>query len=142
MCIEYRQINQVTIKNKNPLPRIEELFDQLQGTAYFSKIDLRSGYHQLRVRKQDIKKTAFRARYGHYEFLVMPFGLTIAPVVFRALMNKVFAPCPDQFIVIFIDDILVYSMSREEHANHLTTSLQLFISYMLSLRSVVFCLNK
>ncbi|XXG69581.1 hypothetical protein AAC387_Pa06g2405 [Persea americana] len=125
MCIDYRQINQVTIKNKYPLPRIDELFDQLQGVAYFSKIDLQSGYHQIRVRDQDVQKTAFRTRYGHYEFLVMPFGLTNAPAIFMTLMNRVFASYLDQFVVIFIDDILVYSRSEREHSHHLRTALQI-----------------
>ena len=109
MCIDYRQINKVTVKNKYLLPRIEDLFYQLKGTSVFSKLDLQSGYYQLRVKDVDIPKTAFRTRYGHYEFLVMPFGLTNAPTAFMDFMNRVFQPYLDQFVVVFIDDILVYS---------------------------------
>ena len=119
LCINYRELNKVTVRNKYPLPRIDNLFDQLQGAMQFSKIDLSPGYHQLKVKKDDVPKTAFRTRYGHYEFLVILFGLTNAPAVFMDLMNRVFQPYLDQFVVVFIDDILIYSKSLEEHERHL-----------------------
>ena len=109
MCINYHQLNKVTIKNNYLLPRIDNLFYQLQGASYFSKIDLRLGYHQLRVRGEDVTKTAFRTRYGHYEFLVMSFGFINAPAVFMDLMNSVFRDYLNSFMVVFIDDILIYS---------------------------------
>jgi hypothetical protein len=115
LCIDYRQLNKVTIKNKYPLPWIYDLFDQLKGAKVFSKIDLRSGYYQMQIKRQDGPKTAFRTRYGHFEFLVLPFGLTNAPALFMDLMNRLFQPYLDKFVVVFINDILVYSKSYEEH---------------------------
>ncbi|GKA72899.1 putative reverse transcriptase domain-containing protein [Tanacetum coccineum] len=125
MCIDYRELNKLTVKNCYPLPRINDLFDQLQGSSVYLKIDLRSGYHQLRVRDEDIPKTAFRTRYEHYEFQVMPFGLTNAPAVFMDLMNRVCKPYLDKFVIVFIDDILIYSRNEEEHVNHLRIILEL-----------------
>ncbi|KAL0409460.1 UNVERIFIED_CONTAM: Transposon Ty3-G Gag-Pol polyprotein [Sesamum radiatum] len=124
LCIDYRELNKLTVKNKCPLPRIDDLFDQLKGAQVFSKIDLRSGYHQLRIKAEDIAKSAFRTRYGHYEFVVMPFGLTNAPTAFMDLMNRVFKPYLDRFVVVFINDIQVYSASDKMHEEHLRVVLQ------------------
>jgi hypothetical protein len=119
MCVDYRSLNDVTMKNKYPLPRIEDLFDQMKGARVFSKIDLRSGYHQMKIRPSDIPKTVFSTRYGLYEFTVMSFGLTNAPTYFMNLMNKVFMEYLDIFVVVFIDDILIYSKSDSDHEEHL-----------------------
>ncbi|KAL0533851.1 hypothetical protein IC582_028122 [Cucumis melo] len=124
LCIDYRELNKVTVKNRYPLPRTDDLFDQLQGATVFSKIDLRSGYHQLRIKDEDVPKTAFRSRYGHYEFIVMSFGLTNAPAVFMDLMNRVFREFLDTFVIVFIDDILIYSKTEAEHEEHLRMVLQ------------------
>ncbi|GMP38778.1 hypothetical protein CsSME_00009908 [Camellia sinensis var. sinensis] len=131
LCIDYRKLNQVTVKNKYPMPHIDNMFDQLKRSRCFSKIDFRSGYHQLRVREDDIPKTAFRTRYGHYEFLVMPFGLTNTPTVFMDLMNRIFRDFLDRFVVIFVDDILIYSPSEEEHEEHLQVVLELLRAHKL-----------
>ncbi|GJU22896.1 putative reverse transcriptase domain-containing protein [Tanacetum coccineum] len=119
MKLQDKELNKLTIKNRYPLPRIDDLFDQLQGSQFFSKIDLRSGYHQLRVHEDDIPKTVFRTRYGHFEFTVMPFGLTNIPAIFMDLMNIVCRPYLDKFVIVFIDDILIYSKTQEEHVEHL-----------------------
>jgi hypothetical protein len=124
MCVDYRSLNDVTIKNKYPLPRIEDLFDQMKGVSVFSKIDLRLGYHQLKIRESDIPETVFRTRYGLYEYTVMSFGLTNASTYFMYLMNKVFMEYLDKFIVVFIDDILIFSKMEEEHEKHLRMVLE------------------
>ncbi|GJR25039.1 putative reverse transcriptase domain-containing protein [Tanacetum coccineum] len=123
MCIDYIELNKLTIKNRYPLPKIDDLFDQLQGACYFYKIDLRSGYHQLRVHEADIPKTAFRTRYGHFEFTVVLFGLKNAPAIFMDFMNRVSKPYLDKFVIVFIENILIYSKSEEEHKVHLKTIL-------------------
>jgi hypothetical protein len=124
MCVNYRPLNEVTIKNKYPLPRIEDLFDQMKGASVFSKIDLRLGYHQLKIRESDIAKTAFHTRYGLYEYTIMSFGLINAPSYFMYLMNKVFMEYLDKFVVVFIDGILIFSKTKEEHEKHLRMVLE------------------
>ena len=131
LCIDYRQLNGVTVQNRYPLPRIDDLFDQLRGVRVYSKIDLRTGYHQLRVRETDIPKTAFRTRYRHFESAMMPFGLTNALAAFTDLMLRVFQPYLDQFFVVFMDDILIYSQSEWEHEHHLRIVLQLLRDHQL-----------
>jgi hypothetical protein len=115
LCVDYRPLNEKTIKNKYPLPHINDLFDQLAGVVVFSKLDLRSDYHQIKIRKEDVPKTAFTTRYGLYEYTVMSFGLTNAPATFSRLMNSVFMEYLDKFVLVYLDDILIYSKSKEEH---------------------------
>jgi hypothetical protein len=124
MCVDYRSQNEMTIKNNYPLPRIEDLFNQMKGACVFSKIDMRSGYHPLKIRESDILKTTFRTRYGLYEYTVMSFGLTNAPTYFMYLMSNVFMEYLDKFVVVFIDDILVFSEHEEEHEEHLRLVLE------------------
>jgi hypothetical protein len=119
MCVDYRSLSEVTIKNKYPLPRIDDLFDQLNGAWVFSKIDLRYGFHQLKIRASDIPKTTFITRYGLYEYTVISFGLTNTPAYFMYLMNKVFMEYLNKFVVVFIEDILIFSKNEEEHDEHL-----------------------
>ena len=131
LCIDYRQLDRVMIQNWYLLPRIDDLFDQLRGARVYFKIDLRTGYHQLRVRETDIPKTAFRMRYGHFEFTVMPFGLTNALAAFMDLMHRMFQPYLDKFVIAFVDDILIYSQSEWEHEYHLRIVLQLLRDHQL-----------
>jgi hypothetical protein len=124
LCIDFKQLNKVIVKNKYPLPRIDDLFDQLKDEKIFSKIDLRSGYHQVRIKEEAISKTTFKTRYGHYEFIVVPFGLSNAPNFFMCLMNGVFQEYLDKFVIVFLDEILIYSKLEEENENHLRMVLQ------------------
>ena len=124
VCINYRQLNKMTIKKKYPLPRINDLFDQVGGAKIFSKLDLRSDYHQVRIKDEDINKTYFQTIYGHYEFVVIPFGLTNVATTLMCLMNNIFSPYLDNFVVVFIDNILFFSKTEEEHDEHLIIVLQ------------------
>ena len=131
LCIDYRKLNMVTIKNRYPLLRIDDLFDQLRGARVYSRIDLLTGYHQLRVRDTNIPKTTFRTCYGHFEFTVMPFGLMNVPAAFMDPMHRVFQPYLDQFVVVFVEDVLIYSQSEWEHEYHLRMVLQLLRDHQL-----------
>ena len=131
MCMDYRLLNKLSVKNRYPLSRIDDLFDQVKGATIFSKIDLRSGYHQIWIKVEDIHKTTFRTSYRHYEFVVLPFGLTNAPTTFMRLMHGIFHPFLDNFVLIFIDDILVYSKNVEEHKEHLWIVLEMLRKHQL-----------
>ena len=131
MCVDYRALNRVTVHNRYPLPRIDELLDRLLGAKLFTKIDLRSGYHQIRVHPEDVPKTAFRTRYGHFEFLILPFGLTNAPATFMNLMHSIFREQLDDFVIIFLDDILVYSKDLDSHVAHVRQTLSILRHHQL-----------
>jgi hypothetical protein len=131
LCIDFRQLNKITIKNKYPLLRIDDLFDHLKGARIFSKMDLRSGYHQVRIKEEDINKITFKTRYGHYEFTIVPFGLSNAPTIFMCLMNGVFGDYLEKFVIVLLDDILIYSKSKEEHEQHLRMVLQVLREHKL-----------
>ena len=132
MCVDYRALNKLTVKNKYPLPRIDDLLDQLQGATVFSSLDLTSGYHQIRITPEDVPKTAFNTPFGHYEFRVLSFGLTNAPATFQAVMNDIFGPYLGKFVLVYLDDILVFSKTPDEHAEHLKLVLQLLRDHLLS----------
>ena len=140
MCVDYRALNKITVKNRYPLPKIEELLDRLRGAKYFTKIDLHSGYHQIRVRDEDIPKTAFVTRYGAFEFLVMPFGLCNAPATFQRIMNTILRDGLDRFVLVFLDDILIFSRTQEEHALHIRSVLERLRSehFLAGFRNVIF----
>jgi hypothetical protein len=131
LCIDFRQLNKATVKNKYPLSRIDDVFDQLRREKIFSKIDLRSRYHQVRIKEEEISKKTFRTRYGYYEFVVVSFGLTNAPIVFMCLMNGIFINYRDKFVIVFLDDILIYSKLEEEHEHHLSFVLQVLREHQL-----------